>query len=569
MPESLAVEGAVAVTGLMESFWPEVFTQLGDRASSFCDAARRKAAMHQITEPLAVDRYVNLCLAIGPNFEDKLENEWALAILRDDRLSDAVRVHQLVVQGRREMLRRSFEMRQIGERLGLADTAILDRYDARARSADADAVGVSRVACDLEAIEIRLVEFDWRREYRHQNGSWNLVPVEGFVNAVRIGPGNETPELICVLTHSQSNGPRARLQVRSVVHAQCQEDRHPLVSSAGDYGLTQWRGSQARNVSWEVMELMSSANRNDVRSGKGLGVFAEAVPDTSMLHVATCGLRDEGVPVGAVKTYVWAYPADQWLFTMKRDHDSRAQWPRPVGDTPLPAFIATVCALERDGEKAPVVALAMEFDHDMRLAVRKGLDDLFLAWQACAGECSMLAQVSLLGGTVALTWGWREAPMGIVEKPFLRAVGQFNLESQLEIQLVGFVDLDGTRTRVTLSANGCVPLAGDFAREQPVPDLFEVFLPVVERVQLPFRVGCDPVAMEGAAAWTETVSCQGALSVEVGFKPRTNGGGWHWYARVRSEAVSVQLCLADPVLGRTYKTFAMLPAVAIVDWSSK
>jgi hypothetical protein len=317
------------------------------------------------------------------------------------------------------------------------------------------------------------------------------------------------------------------------------------------------------------MELMSSANRNDVRSGKGLGVFAEAVPDTSMLHVATCGLRDEGVPVGAVKTYVWAYPADQWLFTMKRDHDSRAQWPRPVGDTPLPAFIATVCALERDGEKAPVVALAMEFDHDMRLAVRKGLDDLFLAWQACAGECSMLAQVSLLGGTVALTWGWREAPMGIVEKPFLRAVGQFNLESQLEIQLVGFVDLDGTRTRVTLSANGCVPLAGDFAREQPVPDLFEVFLPVVERVQLPFRVGCDPVAMEGAAAWTETVSCQGALSVEVGFKPRTNGGGWHWYARVRSEAVSVQLCLADPVLGRTYKTFAMLPAVAIVDWSSK
>ena len=569
MADLSSEERGDALTGLLESFWPEVFSKLGARAANFCDAARRKAAIHQLTEPLAVDRYVNLCLAIGPNFEDKLENEWALAILRDDRLTDTVRAHQLVVQGRREMLRRSFEMRQIGERLGLADTAILDQYDIWACTADPDAKAFPRVACDLEAIEIRLVEFDWRREYRRQNGSWNLVPVEGFVNAVRIGPGNETPELICVLTHSQSNGPRARLQVRRVVHAQCQQDRHPLVSSAGDHGLTQWRGSQARNVSWEVLELMSSAKRNDVRAGKGLGVFAEAVPDTSMLHVATCGLRDDGVPVGAIKTYVWAYPADQWLFTMKRDCDSRAQWPRPVGNAPLPAFIATVCALERDGERTHLAALAADFDQDMRLAVRKGLDDLFLAWQACAAESSMLAQVSLLSGTAALTWGWREAPMGIAEKPFLRAVGQFNLESQVEIQLEGFIDLDGTRTRVTLSANGCVPLAGDFAREQPVPDLFEVFLPVVERAQLPFRVECDPVAMEGAAAWTETVSCRGALSVEAGFKPRTHGGGWHWYARVRSEAVSVQLCLADPVLGRTYKTFAMLPAVAIVDWSSK
>ena len=80
-------------------------------------------------------------------------------------------------------------------RLGLADAAILDLYDARARAADADAVGVPRVACDLEAIEIRLVEFDWRREYRRQNGAWILVPVEGFVNTMRIVPGKETPEL--------------------------------------------------------------------------------------------------------------------------------------------------------------------------------------------------------------------------------------------------------------------------------------------------------------------------------------------------------------------------------------
>jgi hypothetical protein len=562
-------EQALSLTGLLESFWPEVFEQLADRATIFCEAARRKAVMHRLVEPLAVDRYVNLCLAIGPNFEDKLENEWALAILRDERLIDMVRAHQLVVQGRKEMLRRSLEMRQISERLGLADAAILDLYDARARAADADAVGVPRVACDLEAVEIRLVEFDWRREYRRQNGAWALVPVEGFVNAVRIVPGNEPPELICVLTHSQSNGPRARLQVRSLVHAQCQQDRHPLVSSVGDHGLTQWRGSSAKNVSWEVLELMASAGRNDIRGSRGLGVMTESVPDTSLLHVATCGLRDNGVPVGAIKTCVWAYPADQWLFTIKRGHDSRTQWPRPTNDAPLPAIVGSVCLLERDGDRKPLVALTAEFDQDMRLAVRKGLDDLFVAWQASTTECSMLAQVSLLGGEASLTWGWREAAMGIAERPFLRAVGHFDMESQLEVQLIGFLDLDGTRTRVTLVANGNVSLIGDFAREQEMPGLFEVFLPVVQRAQLAFRVECEPLALVGAAAWTETVSCQGAVLVEVGFKPRTNGGGWHWYARVRSEPVSVHLCLADPVLGRTYKTFPMLPSIGIVDWSSK
>ncbi len=569
MLEPLAAERPVAVTGLLESFWPEIFTQLGDRATNFCDAARRKAAMQGLTEPLAVDRYMNLCLAMGPNFEDKLENEWALAILRDDRLADAVRAHQLVVQCRREMQRGSFELRKIAERVGLADTAILDCYDAWARAADADAAGFPRVACDLEAIEIRLVEFDWRREYRQQNGVWSLVPVEGFVNAVRIGPGNDTPDLICVLTHSQANGPRARLQVRSLVHAHCQHDRHPLVSSAGDHGLTQWRGTQARNVSWEVLELMATADRNDVRVGKGLGVMAESVPDTSMLHVATCGIRDDGVPVGSIKTYVWAYPADQWLFTMKRAQDARTQWPRPINDASLPPFIASACALERDGEKTPLLGLAAEFDQDMRLAVRKGLDDLFLVWQTCATQCTMHAQVSLLSGDMALTWGWREAPMGIAERPFLRAIGSFSLDSQLELRLIGFIDIDGTRTRVILLATGSVPLEGDFAREQPVPSLFEVFLPVVQRSQLAFTVECNPVAMEGAAVWTETVACQGSLLVEVGFKPRTSDGGWHWYARVRSEPVAIQLCLADPVLGKTYKTVAIMPGIGIVDWSSK
>ncbi len=569
MLEISTVEREVAMFGLLEPFWPEIFTQLGDRATSFCHAARRKAAMQHLNEPLAVDRYVNLCLAMGPNFEDKLENEWALAILRDDRLSDAVRAHQLVVQGRCELQRGSFELRKIGDRMGLADTAILDQYDAWAHAANADATGFPRVACDLEAIEIRLVEFDWRREYRLQNGAWSLVPVEGFVNAVRIGPGNDTPDLICVLTHSQTNGPRARLQVRSLVHAQCQHDRHPLVSSAGDHGLTQWRGTQARNVSWEVLELMASAERNDIRAGKGLGVMAESVPDTSLLNVATCGIRDDGVPVGSIKTYVWAYPADQWLFTMRRAQDARTQWPRPTNDAALPPFVASVCALERDSEKAPLHALAAEFDQDMRLAVRKGLDDLFLAWQTCATDCTMHAQVSLLSGDVALTWGWREGPMGIAEKPFLRAIGSFNLDSQLEFRLTGFTDIDGTRTRVTLLATGNVPLVGDFARELPVPSLFEVFLPVVQRAQLAFKVECNSVAMEGAAVWTETVACQGHLSVEVGFRPRTNGGGWHWYARVRSEPVTIQLCLADPVLGKTYKTVSMLPGIGIVDWSSK
>ena len=166
-------------------------------------------------------RFVNLCCALGPRFDHQPENEWALAILADDRLAEWVKLHQLVVRGSFELKRRGTDGTKRSSQLLLADAALLDQLDQAARVHSGDPKPLARQSCDLEAVQIGLLETDWRREYRNTQGAWKLPSLPAAPRPLRIAHGQHAPAMISVLTHPANSKLAARLQVRVLNHSLC------------------------------------------------------------------------------------------------------------------------------------------------------------------------------------------------------------------------------------------------------------------------------------------------------------------------------------------------------------
>lgn len=544
--------------------WPELHARLGEQLDAFVELAAGNAATHRIDPGDATLRFVSLCCAFGPNFERRPENEWALAILADERLGSWVKLHQMVVQGVTALKRRVGPGVATSDQLLHADRILLATLDQESRADNSEAVALARLACDLETVDIRLLELDWRCEYRLVDGAWRLVQLSDPVAAIRIGPGRPAPPLVCVLAQAPHRGPTARLQVRLLTHAVCDHDHHPFVVFAGDHGLWSWRGHLARSVSWLVHAALPEPSPNRL----GVTLFEEGLPQTSLLRATTCGLRDEGVPTGALETYVWAYPADQYLLECQRDAEQTWQWPRP--GSPAQANLAPVtrCRIERDGRELASAPWVTAHHENLDLALVQGFDTLFAAWQSAVTDGSMLLKVALLSGRSAMTWGWREGPEGLAGRPLMRALGDLELHNDIELLLSGEMELGPTRTRVRLRLQGTAPLKQRFARDRLVPGLLDVLLPVAARWRFDYRIEFDPIAVEDGVVWCEAGPCSGALVGELGLRPNASGGaGWQWFARLSTEAVTVPVCLFDPVLGETRRMVPLLPATPLLDWS--
>lgn len=555
----------VRLTGMVARFWPEVHGRLGELLGAFVETVQANAVSYQITSAPASARFFNICCAMGPNFERKPENEWALAILADERLGEWVKLHQLLTRASTELKTRQAVGRGLSDALLRTDGLILDEFDATSAAASSEAVALSRLSCDLEAVDLRLLEIDWRREYRHQEGVWQRVAAAPANPSIRIVAGTPAPAMVCVLTCPGTAGVMARLQVRLLTHALCDQDKHPLVEFAGDHGVLAWRGHQARAVSWQVQSVPP------VRSGDGLGaiLIEESLPATSLLRASTCGLRDAGVPVGDVQTFVWAYPADQWLFAMQRTARAMQEWPRAASAQQGPPAQGTRIRIERDGVAVAAKAWVGAFDDALDAALLQGLDALFTGWQASTTDASMRASTSLLVGAASFTWGWREDRAGLGERPVMRVEGELDLVHAIDWILTGEVLLAGTRTRVRLLLQGEVPWRRQFRREAAAPGLADTLMPLSAAWQLGYRLEFDPVATDEGAVWSEVAPCTGSINGEVGLRPRASAGsGWQWFARIESAPVAVQVGLHDPVLGRIRKTLALMPAVKVLDWSA-
>ncbi|WP_332289070.1 hypothetical protein [Aquincola agrisoli] len=543
---------------LVEANWPAVAGRLGERRAAFLDTAVQQAARHGLVAPLEAARYLNLCFAFGPAFETRPQHEWALALLADERLAPAVKLHQLKYRAVPEL------QRQGGDAAALqrADAALADRADAARRAADPDAEPLPRQACDIEAIDLRVLEADWRHEYRAVEGQWQRVPGPPPPAALRIDGAHPAPAVLSVLTHAPGRGPQARLQVRQALHGGCGE-RHPAVRWLGAEGLARWHGHEARAVSWPVAAMAPQPPA----TGLGLALAEEIPPGVALLETPTCALRDEGLPLGPLRTQVWTYPADQWLFALQREAGPEWTWSTAAapaaGATP-----ATRCRIERDGFALDARGWIEGFDQGLAQALRQGFGGLFEQWSQRAQNAGMQARPALLTGRAALAWGWREGAGGLAGEALMRVAGELDLGCGLAVSLDGEFDLGGSRARVQLSAEGDVRLQRSVLREQAKPGLLDAVLPCRAAFRLPFSMAVDPIAHDDGLVWAEAGPCSGAIVGEAGLRPRLSGGsGWQWFVRASVEPVVAPVMLADPLLGQVRRHLALLPALPLLDWS--
>ena len=562
VPQELDPSEKTEMTQFVRGQWADLCARLGERVGDFIEAAWSKAAGYELRDRGPAARFVNLCCALGPGFDRKPENEWALAILADERLGQWVKVHQLVVRGASELKRRAHDGESISGQLLRSDNVLLDGLDKQRSSQGGEALAAPRLACDLEAIELRLLETEWRCEYRKVDGSWKLLPLAGALPALRIDSRDAIPRAVSVLTRPPGSRSAARLQVRNLKHSLCSQDRHPLLTYAGAHGVWSWNGHTATSTSWQVhcdAPAQAAIEPADILLG-------ESMPQPNLLRISTCGLRDEGVPFGTFETFVHAYPADQWLFVFKRDPELQFHWPPPAGDAGVP--VRTYCRVERDGAQVSSRRWVEGFHKGLDEGMRRGFDELFAAWQAStSSEASMTLAADVLVGTAEIAWGWRENLDGLAGDPLTRLLVDFDLAHRVDCTLVGEIVLGATRTRVRLIAEGATQMKHRMTRQVARGGLAEVLLPLASRWRSSFRIEFDPLAVEGGAMWSETISCSGAMAGECGLRPRLTGGGWQWYARLSCESVSAQVRVHDPLLGQTCQTVKLLPELELLNWS--
>ena len=505
-------------------------------------------------------------MQMRPDYEQRMSGTFGCPNHFGNYLVQAewVRLHQLVVRSAAVLGRKPDDGRQFAAQFLRADAALIDIMDTQLRALDAEAALFPRAACDIEAVDIRVLEVDWRREYQLQSGVWQLVPVQNAPTQVRIVSGQPAPTQICVMTRTPGEAPLARLQIRQLLHSRCNQDTHPQLSHAGAHGLSVWLGHMAQSVSWVVPALPAASRAAEA----GLVLIEETFPDITQLRMTTCGLRDEGIPFGVLQTYIYAYQAHQYFFTWNREPSDELSWPRAIDRAEGNLQGRTKCRAERDGRPIPCSDWEHGFDVSLNNAVVSGLDRLFSAWQQTTQVAAMKSTMSLLNGHAALTWGWREGAQGLVGLPFMRLAGELDLNNLISLELSGEVTVGETRTRVRLFVQGECPARQILKRESELPGLFEVLSELTMRWKLKFQLEFDPLAVETASLWCEAGPCSGSLNGEIGLRPKISGGsGWQWFVRLHTDAVSVPIGICDPVLGLTFKTVPLLPSMDLLNWS--
>lgn len=541
-----------ALTALIEAGWSETVARLAERRDAFLARAAEQARQQGLHDAASAARYLNLCFAFGPAFETRPENEWALALLVDERLRNEVKLHQLLVAGAAELARRG------------ADAAPLLATDARLL--DAIEPPLPRQACDVEAMEFSVLDGDWRREYRLDAGAWRHLPGPPLPPPLRITAADPAPTRLCLLSRPAHAGPQARLQVRQALHGRCGLALpHPQMRWLGGHGRLAWQGHAAQAASWPVGALPPP----EAPAGWGALLLQEPAPELTLLELDNCGLRDRGLPRGPQRLKVWAWPACQWLLTWQRDRLLEQTWPRPPSaPPPLPAAQGQRVQLARDGRPCHAPHWAEGLGPGLDAALLDAADKLFTAWAASAQSPRMALRAGLLNGHATLTWGMREDARGLAEDPLLRAAGELQLGLTLQLTLSGEIEQAGARTQVTLRIALDTELALQLTREQAQPPLDEALAPAQQAIRCPVALEFAPLASGTGLLWSDFGPATGALVGAFGLRQRPQGGGaWQWFLKLALEPVVAPMAVQDPLLGRSSQHVALLGSQTLLDWS--
>lgn len=548
----------------LERHWPDVMARLGDRRAAFLQRVREGATARGFMAEAQVARFANLCFAFGVGFETRTEHEWALAILLDERLSHRVKLHQLVQRGAAELERRGGDGTALAGQLRAVDGLLLNAVDA----AQIEVRGpvqllppgyepTARVACDIEAVELRLLDTDGRQEYRRiADGSWTRAAVTAPA-PLRIGAGHPAPDAVHLLSGAAGDDARSRLQVRQVTHGRCGLGLHPALQWTGGDGSERWVDPAARSVAWTL---------GTRRSSEVPQLLAEAAPEPSLLEVPSCGLRDEGVPIGALRLPILTYPAWQWLHGLERQ--APLGFELPDARSAPPAAAPTRLRCERDGQPVAVDRWQQGFDVGLLAELDGGLQRLLQTWRVQVQEPSLRAEFGLFDGKATLTWGWREGPRGLAAPPLQRVVAELDLAARCELHLQGLVEYAGARARLHLRIEGQARLQTEIERLLVEAPLQPAMQAATLRWRWPVLLDDDPVADGGGCVFSEIGPVSGALVGSLGLRPSpTQGGAWEWFATLALEPVATRVVVHDPLLGRSESHMALLGSQTLLDWS--
>jgi hypothetical protein len=543
--------------------FPGVRGRLAERWDEFIIRGAERAAACGLDHMLCVARLLATWVACGADFDSR--KDWAASILTDRQRSEGAKAFQLCTRVLEEL--RSAP--QPGQPAAPEFADALRRIDKELAGAGnlASLLPRERIrlgdACDVDAIDLRLTDTQWRQHYTAQGGPWRregCAPAAISVTLVHDVGAEEAlalPAQISLLSRPAAAGMAARLRVRVRAAHRCDPLLHPLVQCVEASGARSLRGDVAADSTLTVHARMPD--------GPTLPhIGEEDSPQLSLLEVASCGLRASGVPIGELSTRLAAYDAAQHLVAWRREPATVWQLPQ---DTP-PPIVATRCRRELDGAQTDSADWVQGFEQ-LDAQLQQGLARLLTAWERESGvtDGKLSIDAALLAGSAGVTWGWAERQQGIAAPPYMRLEALLDLVAcRLALRFGGSLALAGSRSMLELTTDGSTALKGPWLRGQD-DALFAAAGKLQVAVHQRFELAVRPIADAGLAVLSSCGPLQGAISGRIGLEQRPDGPGLRWFVRLNVEPLTARLCVTDPLLGVQFFQHPLLPAQAVVDWS--
>ena len=554
------------LAAVLASALPDAPVRLGARYDEFVAHGATRGAACGLTHMVCVARYLASWVVCGAEFDTR--QPWAAAILTNDKRHQGAKVYQLCVR----VLEQLRSAPQTGQPTAAEFAQALQHIDQQLARAGMLASLLPRepiqlgAACDVDAVELRLVDQAWRQHYTAMGGPWRRVasaPQVASLALVQDPLADAAPQLpaqITLLSRAAYGDAAARLRVRVKAEHRCDGQLHPLLQCQGPSGARALRGDMAGDATFSMQAQAAATD-----AGMLAHIGEEDSPQFSVLTVASCGLRARGLPIGGVSTLLAAYDATQHLIAWRRE--AAASWQLPAETAPATALAR--CRREADGQLVDASAWPRGFQA-LDAQLQQALARLCTAWERESGvsDGKLEVEAAVLVGSAGITWGWAEKPEGIGVPPYMRLEGLFDLVAcRLALRFTGTLVRAGSRSVLSLSTDASVPLAGAWQRGPEDAALFTVAARWQSPVRQGFVLAVQPLAGPGLAVLGGHRLLRGAISGAVGLEQRPDGPGLRWFVRLNVEPVVAQMRVIDPLLGVQTLQQPLLPAQALVDWS--